>query len=157
MNSETMTDEQRKDLLRSLNLSPDAPGLALSPALDGGSPARPADLDEDALRRSTPAAEIVFDPTMLDGFPNLDGGHMAAASRYLFEMYKSPHKDKERHALLHRRIGEFIRSVRIARKTGDEPVTEKIKATKEQREIAALMATHGLTANDLAQIIKERE
>lgn len=154
------TEKERKDFLASLGLNPDAPALVsevapVAPARAHRGTATSA--DEDCVRRTTPAADIVFDPSLLSDFSSLDGANMSAASRHLFDLYKSPHKDKERHALLHRRIGEFIQQVRRSRQTGGlvpaEGTTEKVKATREQRDIAALLAAKGLTAADLAALL----
>jgi len=150
--ADTMTDQERQEFLKGLGLSGQAAGLAVQMAPTDL--ARPADAGTDV--RLIPAAEIVFDPAMLDRFENLDAQGMAAASRYLFDMYKSPGKNKERHALLHRRIGEFIQQVRRSRATDSEPVKEKIKATKETRDLAALLAEQGITAADLAAFIKTK-
>ena len=158
MSSTPMTEEQRQETLKSLGLNPDAPGLAAAPAKVAVAPIAPQatpDVDEH-IRRTTPAADLVFDPSLLDAFPVLDGSGMAAASRYLFDLYKSPHKDKERHGLLHRRISEFIQQVRRERATGGL-VKEKVKATKEQRELAALIAAQGLTAEDLSALLISKE
>lgn len=152
--TKTMTEDERKATLKSLGLNPDAPGLADLPAK-----ITTQVVPETPTNHTTPASEIVFDPTLLDQFEVLDGAGMASASRYLFDLYKSPHRDKERHALLHRRISEFIQQVRRNRQTGGlvpvEPVKDKIKATKEQRDIAALLAAKGLTAADLAALLHQ--
>jgi len=110
--------------------------------------------------RRIPASEIVFDPEMLDEFPDLSGAGMAAASRHLVELYKSPTKDRERNGLLHRRIGEFIQQVRRDRQAlrpSTGVVKEKVKQTKAQRDLAALIAEAGLTADDLSRMIQERK
>ena len=160
----TKTDAERADFLRSIGLNADAPGLAdeaaRGPRKTPAPVAAPSvDADEDARRRSTPAAEIVFEPHMLDAFPSLDKEEMAAASRMLFDMFKSPVRNRERHALLHRRISEFIQQTRRDRATGTAPtgvIREKVKATREQRDLAALMAEHNITAADLAALIASK-
>jgi len=161
-----LTETGRRDFLTKLGLNADAPGLA--PVIESSTKAKKpkADKAEEVATvvqtvnpRTIPASEIVFDPAMLDGFADLSGANMAAASRHLFEQYKSPGKDRERNGLLHRRIGEFIQQVRRDRQQGNEPtgtIKEKVKTTKAQRDIAALLAEAGLTADDLASLIKER-
>lgn len=157
------TEAGRRDLLQGLGLNPDAPGLVdvapTEPAKKKKAAKHVEQVVESLDPRKIPAGEIVFDPAMLDDFPDLNGAGMAAASRMLFDHYKSPHKDRERHALLHRRIGEFIQQTRRARQQMTEPtgtVKEKVKATKEQRDLAAMIAEAGLTADDLSRLLKER-
>ena len=161
-----LTDEQRRAKLAELGLNPDAPGLtdstlaAEQPAKKGKSKNKTIVQAVEGLDpRRIPASEIVFDPEMLADFPDLSGPSMAAASRFLFEHYKSPTKDRERNGLLHRRIGEFIQQVRRDRQQLNEPtghIKEKVKQTKAQRDLAALIAESGITADDLARLIKER-
>lgn len=160
------TESGRRELLKGLGLSPDAPGLAHiepeGPAKEPKAKKAKKKKEPEApsvdLRR-IPASEIVFDPTMLDDFPDLSGSGMAAASRHLFELYKSPTKDRERNGLLHRRIGEFIQQVRRDRQAlrpSTGTIKEKVKVTKAQRDLARLMADKGLTAEDLARLVQER-
>ena len=163
-----LTEDGRRDLLKGLGLNPDAPGLAhidpepvpSEPAKAKKKKAKKAQPVEPTINlRAIPASEIVFDPAMLDDFTDLSGSGMAAASRHLFELYKSPTKDRERNGLLHRRIGEFIQQVRRdrqAQRPSTGTVKEKIKVTKAQRDLARLMADQGLTAEDLARLVKER-
>jgi len=160
-----LTDEQRRETLTKLGLNPDAPGLT---ELTPDAPAKKAksknktvvQMVEGLDPRRIPASEIVFDPEMLADFADLSGPNMAAASRHLFEHYKSPGKDRERNGLLHRRIGEFIQQVRRDRqqlKPSTGVVKEKVKQTKAQRDLAAMIAAAGLTADDLARLIEERK
>lgn len=162
-----LTEDGRRDFLKGLGLNADAPGLA--PVVEPKAKAKKDKADkpkaevqtvvETVNPRLIPASEIVFDPTMLDEFTDLSGSGMAAASRHLFEHYKSPGKDRERNGLLHRRIGEFIQQTRRDRQQHNEPtgtIKAKVKASKAQRDIAALLAESGLTADDLAALIKER-
>lgn len=150
----TMTDEERKKKLISLGFDPDGDTLAQS-ALPGPKPKQggvqfaPEGVDPHAM----PVSEIVFVDAMLDGFPDLTGQGFRAASDHLFAQYKSPRRDTERHALLHRRITEFIGQVKRSRKTGGV-VRERIKATAEQRELAEVLAAAGLDAAQLAALVK---
>lgn len=154
----TMTDTERAEMLKGIGLNPDAPALAAMPA-KVHKPSIIEQVEAGESLHTIPAGEIVFDPRMLDQFENLDGANMASASRMLFDMYKSPTKNRERHALLHRRIGEFIQQVRRSRQTAGlvEPVVkEKIKASKEVRDLAALLEAQGITAADLAALITSK-
>jgi hypothetical protein len=160
-----LTENGRRDFLKGLGLSADAPGLA--PVVESKAKAKKDKATKEVQTvvetvnpRTIPASEIVFDPAMLDDFADLSGSGMAAASRHLFEHYKSPGKDRERNGLLHRRIGEFIQQTRRARQQLVEPtghVKQKVKQTKEQRDLAAMLAAAGLTADDLARLIEERK
>ena len=140
--TDTMTDAQRIEFLASLGLNQSTPAkLAPSaPSAPGG------DL------HTTPAAEIVFDPALLDGFPELSGDGLRAASAHVFNLCKSPTKDKDRHSLLHRRITEFIGQTKLSRATGGH-VKEKITTTREQRDLAALIAAKGITVADLVAML----
>jgi hypothetical protein len=143
----TKSDAERKELLASLGLGDRAkvePKTNISLAPEGVDP------------HTMPVSDIVWDPALLNDFTDLTGSGMAAASRHLFELYKSPGRNKDRNSLLHRKIGEFILQVRRSRETGGF-VTEKIKANKEERDLAALLAQHKITAADLASLIKAKE
>ena len=158
--STTKTETERKELLASLGLNPDAPGLSVTRAKTRAAGLATAAVGEPDPHR-IPAGEIEFAPALLDNFPDLDGAAMTTVSRYLFDMFKSPTKDHERHALLHRRISEFIQQVRRSRQTqglvSADPTKEKIKASKEHRDLAALLAAQGITAESLAKLIKAKE
>lgn len=104
--------------------------------------------------RTMPAADIVFDPRLLDGM-DLSGPAMSKASAKVFDLYKSPSRNKDRHSLLHSRIGKFIAQVRRERDTGGF-VKEAVKTTAEQRDLAAVLATAGITAADLAALIEAK-
>lgn len=153
------TDEARRQLLTELNLDPDAAGLA-----DESAPAKrkksnaPVLAPDGVNPHSMPVTAIVFDERLLDNFPVLEGSGLKAASDFVFSQYRAvtasgaDAKDKDRHSLLHGRITKFIGEVRRSRATGGY-VREKVKATKEQREMAALLAGKGITAADLAKLL----
>lgn len=94
-----------------------------------------------------PVTEIVFDPALLDDFPDLKAG-LKAASDHVFALYRSPGKDKERHSLLHSRIGSFISQVRRSRQSGVQHVKEQVRRTSDQRDLLALLAEHGIQSVD---------
>jgi hypothetical protein len=108
--------------------------------------------DEPDLH-TMPVEDIVFDPALLDRFPSLSGDGMNEASKYVFSLYKSLGKNKERNSLLHRRISTFITTTRRSRQTGGM-VTEAVKTTKAQRDNAALLASQGVTDSDLAEALR---
>ena len=62
-------------------------------------------------------------------------------------------KDKARNGALHRRITTFITTTRRNRQTGGM-VTEQVKTTKADRDIAALIASQGVGAEDLAEALR---
>lgn len=151
----TLTDEERKQRLASLGLPTDGDSLANNavparsrPKADGVRFA-PEGVDPHTMA----VTDIVFTDAMLDGFPDLTGQGFKAAGDFLFAQYKSPRRDPDRHSLLHRRITEFVGQVKRSRKTGGL-VRERIKATAEQRDIAAVLAAEGINAADLAALIK---
>lgn len=100
-----------------------------------------------------PVDEIVFDPALLDQFPSLSGDQMNEASRYVFSLYKSYGRNKERNSLLHRRISTFITNTRRSRQTGGM-VTETVKTTRDQRDIAAILASQGASPEDTAEAFR---
>jgi hypothetical protein len=157
MSDVPMTDAARQEFLAGLGLNPAAPALVEdAPAKQfhaaGTARLMPTGLDPHAM----PVADIVFDDRLLDGFPDLTGPGLKAASDHVFAQYRSPGKDRDRHSLLHRRITEFIGRVRRSRATGGY-VQEQIKASKEQRDIAALLAAKGMTVTDLVALLQSQE
>lgn len=146
---------QQQDFLASLGLDPDAPGLVeVAAEIDTDSPAKPTTFPADA--HTTPVMDIKWNPDWLDAFPSLDGPGMAAASRHLFEQFKSPQRDRDRHSLLHNQIGLFISRVRTQRRAGKSfPVTEAIKAGKDEREMAKILKAAGVTPEQLAEMLRK--
>lgn len=139
-----MTPEAQKAFLTGLTLTTDV--VVEAPA----TPPRVVLAPEGVDPHTMPVTDIVFDPRLLDEFPDLTGANMKRASEKVFALYRSPNRDKDRHALLHRRITEFIGQVRS--KTGGH-VKEMVKATSQERELAKLLAAKGLTVEDLAALI----
>lgn len=164
-----MYDTQRREFLASLGLNPDAPGLADAPPAMAAevTPATPTTPTVSATPASRgvvlapagvdphtmPVSDIVFDPRLLDGFPDLDGVGMAEASRHIFAAYRSPGRNRERNSHLHVRIGQFIAQVRRSRATGGH-VRVAVNAGRAQRDLAALLAAKGLTAADLVALLE---
>lgn len=95
---------------------------------------------------------IVFDPVLLDEFPSLEGGGMAAANRHIFALYQSYGRNTDRNSHLHRRISQFITHVRRSRETGGM-IKEKVKTSKKDRDLAALLASQDVTQSDLAEAL----
>jgi hypothetical protein len=156
--TETKTDAERVEFLASLGLSPEAPALVVAetrtaPAKPYTAPAAGVVLAPDGVDPHTmPVTDIVFDARLLDGFPTLTGDGIKAASDYVFSLYKSKGRNKDRHSLLHSRITKFIGQVRQNRDTGGY-VKDQVKATKEERDLAAIIAATGITAADLAAML----
>lgn len=125
--------------------TPDATFLT-SVGLNPEAAAKPHQATTEVDPHTMPASEIVFDPALLDEFPDLSA-QMKAASTKVFEVYRSYGRDKERNGLLHRRITEFIGQVDRARRgEGELPgfVKTKVKATKKQRDLTRYLAEHGI-------------
>lgn len=145
----TKTEQERKAFLTSMGLDPDAPaltrrGAALAPSRRGDVRWAPEGVDPHTMAVS----DIVFDPAMVEQFPDLSPQGRNAASRYLFDQYKSYGRNKDRNSLLHRRIGEFLAHAHRARETGgDGFVKDKIR-------LANTLAEHGVTAEDLEEYLK---
>lgn len=150
--------QDQEQFLRELGLDPHAPGLvAILP--DEPIVAAPAltraPFPADAHTMAVTA--IPWTDAWLDGFPNLEGPNMAAASRYLFDQFKSAHRDRDRHSLLHRDIGRFISRVRAARLAGTvSPVTDRVRAGRPARDMAAALQAAGVTEEELAAFLARR-
>lgn len=159
----THSEDERRALLTSLNLNPDAPALGKAVTTKKKSKAAvQADADDIVLApagvdpHSMPVDEIVFDPKLLDKYTDLSfSGEGSDASREIFKLYKSAHKNPERHGALQRKITSFITQERRNRATGGM-VKEKIASTAEQRDIAAVLASNGLTAADVAAMLTKQ-
>lgn len=162
MNDSTMTDAQREEFLKGLNLNPNAP--ALQPTM----PARvtehkPAPAGEPITLapqgmdpRVVPVDDIVFDPRLLDEFPSLTGDGLKAASDKVFALYKSYGRNKDRNGALHRKITTFITTTRRNRETGNRGlVHENVVADSATRDLAALLASQNITAADLAALLAQ--
>jgi hypothetical protein len=152
-----MSESERQDMLRSLGLNPNAPSLVADVKKD--KPAKTKKSKVAAAVQENPqtmlVADIVFDPALLDEFPDLSGSNFKTAADKVFAIYRSPGRDPERNPLLWRKVGEFVQQVKRSRKSGGF-VKEKVKATGEQREIANLLAAHNLTMEDLAKLLQEK-
>ena len=152
----TMTEEQRKEFLKGLGLGDKGDALTATPstpqptaiAAPTGVTLAPPGVDPRAM----PVDEIVFDPKLLDGFPILEGEGMNAASQHVFRLYKSYTKG-DRNKSLHRKISTFITNTRLQRLPGGH-IKEKVKVTAEERDLAQVIAAAGITAADLAKLLK---
>lgn len=165
--TQPMTDDERRTFLAGIGLNADAPALAADVPADAPAKApkvkkakkapkpqsgQASELPTEAERRAMPASEIMFDAALVEHF-DLDT-QLRAASQHLFDLYKSPSRDRERNGLLHRRITEFLGQQRRARKAGVKaPMKDHIKVTREQRDIARLLAEHNITLADLGSLL----
>ena len=140
--SKTKTEEERQRLLAKLDL-PDGATLGRpvtkQPAIVEWAP---EGIDPHAM----PVTDIVFTPEMVEHFPDLSPKARNAASRYLFDQYKSPWRNSDRHSLLHHKIGEFLARVHKERQPGGSFVKEKIR-------LANTLAEHDITEDDLQKYI----
>lgn len=141
----------RQEYLEGLGLPAD--GETLAKAKPAPRPAAPQ-ADEDVNEHLIPVSDIVFTADMVDGF-DLET-QLAAASRALFERFKSPRKDKERHSLLHRRISEFLSGLRMERRTGGF-VKERVQTTTTTRALAAMLETAGVTPEQLLELLRKEQ
>lgn len=156
--SKTLTDDERAEFLKGVGLSDKGDTLAVvpkrppthQPATSEGIVLAPPGIDPRAM----PVDEITFDPRLLDQFPSLEGEGMRAASAYVFSLYKSYSKG-DRNKVLHRKISTFITTTRAQRKSGGL-VKEKVKTTAEERDLAQVIAASGITASELAELLKGR-
>lgn len=149
----SLTDQEQAQVA-ALGLNPDAPAFGAVPK-----PAKQVALAPEGLDPHTmPVTDIVFDPALLDEFPSLSGDGLAAASRHVFALYKSPGRDKDRNSLLHREVGLFITRVRRSRETGVPHVREQVRKTSKQRDLLAVLAEHGITSiDDLERMLGEEQ
>lgn len=153
----TMSDGERKAFLADLGLPADgdphlAAGITKQAKAKAKKEAKKVPVSTDP--HTMPVGDIVFDADLLADF-TLDSSDMTQASRLLFDMYKSPVKG-DRNKLLHRRISEFLVQVKRERnpKPRDGFIKGKVKAGKEQRDLAQLMADADIDADDLAAMLE---
>lgn len=156
--SKTHTEDERRQMLAELGLNPDAPALIAKPekvkhkakADAGQVTLAPPGVDPHAM----PVEDIVLDERLLDGYHSLSFSEQGAdAARYIFSLYKSQGRNKERNGALQRKISSFITQTRRNRETGGM-VKEKIASTKEQRDNAALLASANVSSADLAEALR---
>lgn len=94
-----------------------------------------------------PAADIVFDPALLDGVDLSTPDARSNAVKAIFPLYKSPPRvNKDRNRLLHDRIGAFVRQAHRSATTGTQHVKQEVRRTGKQRDLLALLAEHGITS-----------
>lgn len=164
--TDTMNDTERKAFLADLGLDAEAPALAVDIAVDEPAKTKkakgdkPKDKPKKAKKEVTTidphtidVSDIVFDAKMLADF-TLDASDIKQASDVLFQHYKSPTKG-ERNKFLHRRITEFIAQVKRDRNPAprDGHIKGKVKAGKDKRDLAQMLADADLTADDLAVML----
>ena len=134
----------REDYLRALGVPADGDTLA------GGAPLA---LDEQEIdEHLIPVADIVFTPDMVEGF-DLET-QFTTASRVLFERFRSPRRDKQRHSLLHGRISAFLGGLRLERRTGGF-VKQRVRAGRVERDLAQVLATSGGTPAQLVALLSD--
>lgn len=159
------TEAERRQMLESIGLNPDAPALVAAPPTPKKAKhkAKADSNDEIVLAppgvdpHTMPVEDIVFDPRLLDGYASLAFDQQGSeASRYIFALYKSAGRNKDRNGALQRKITSFITQTRRSRETGGM-VREKVVASKEQRDIAAVLASAGMTAGELADMIRKQQ
>lgn len=145
--TKTVTEDERAQIA-ALGLNPDAPAFGEVVAKPDAKRKQPVLAPEGVDPHMMPVTEIVFDPALLDDFPSLSGDGLAAASRHVFALYKSPGRNKDRNSLLHREVGLFISRVRRSRETGTPHVKEQVRQGSKQRDLLALLAEHGIKSVD---------
>lgn len=146
-----MTEAQRREHMQKLGLDPDK--AAMAPAvMPASKPSGEIGLAPEGVDpRTMPVTDIEFDPRLLDGF-DLKKQRREAAD-HVFALYKSAGRNKDRNSLLWSRISKFITDQALANKTGGA-IKEKVKATADQREQAAMLAGGGVTSEDLGQMVQ---
>lgn len=143
--TQAMTEAQRVEFLASLGMT----DKAKTTTKVSDVPLAPEGVDP----RTMPVTDIVFDERLLDGF-DLDT-QLREVADHVFAFYKSPTKNKDRNSLLWREVGLFIQRVKRERATGGF-VKEKVKTTKTDRDLAAVIAKAGITPAELIALIEER-
>lgn len=145
--TKTQTDAERREALAAMTgLDLDGPALVSRPERPGAHTHiqwAPKGVDPQTM----PITDIVFTPEMVEQFADLSPRGRRPASDYLFAIYKSYGRNKDRNSLLHRRIGEFLASVHKDRtQPGGSFVKDKIK-------LANTLAEHGITEADLGDYL----
>jgi hypothetical protein len=150
----TKTDAERRKHLEKLGLKASGDTLGQPPKHKPDSDGTPVLAPPGIDPRAMPVDDITFDPRLLDRFPSLEGDGRRAACDYVFALYKSYAKG-DRNKVLWKKVNDFVTSTRLNRKTGGV-VKEKVKTSAEERDLAQLIAAAGITAEDLAKIIREK-
>lgn len=161
----TMSEEGRQKFLASLNIDPEGESLVTVAEVEPEVKAKKAKKAKVKKAKEAPASnnktgrpedmsDVVFDASLLNDY-TLDGSDMKAASDMLFAHYRYPRGDM-RNKLLHRQITEFIQRVKRERnpQPRDGHVKKKVKAGKDKRDLAQVLANYNLTADDLAVMIE---
>lgn len=144
------------EFLAGLGLNANAPGLVAIAAEVPQEPRKPKPDMFPENAHSMPITSIVWDEKWVAEF-DLET-QFADASRFLFAAFRSAGRDKDRHSLLHSSIGRFLVSVRRARKAGvPHTVTANVKASRPEREMAAVLAAAGVSEDELAEFLRKRK
>ena len=120
-----MTQPDRAEFLKGLGLNPDGDTLTALPQAPA-QPQAPTPVANDLVLappgidpHTMPVEDIVFDPRLLDAYTDLAFDRQGSvASRYIFDLYKSTGRNKERNGALQRKITSFITTTRRSRETG---------------------------------------
>lgn len=152
-----MSADEQAAFLAGLGLAPEGKTLADVPAAEVSTeaPAKKAKKKEvPTTTRPEDPSDIVYDAAWVSEFV-LDGSDMKAASDKLFAMFRYPRGDV-RNKLLHRLNTEFLQRVKKERnpQPRDGHIKDKVKASKDDRDLAAMIASAGITADDLAVMIE---
>lgn len=151
----TKTEAERVEFLASLGMKTDAAALSEPAKNTTTTTASNVQLAPRGVDPHTmPVTDITFDPRLLDERPLVTGDDSNAATQYVFSLYKSAGRNKDRNSLLWGHVKNFISDTKRSRVTGGF-VKDKVKASKETRELADLLAAHGLTTADLAALLNK--
>ena len=153
------TEAQRQELLIGIGLDPQAGAKLPARPAPTTTTQQPVALAPEGVDPHTmPVADIVFDPALLDGIPDLRGQGYKDAYDRVFPLYKSPPRtNKDRNRRLHEEVGRFIHRVRISRQ-GVPVVKEVIRKEKPQRDLLAVLAEMGITSvDDLTALLPKGE
>lgn len=112
-------------------------------------------LEVRAVASPSKVEDVEFDPTLIEQFDLTDGQQFTAASRAVFAVYMK----KDNHdwnSALHLAISRWLREQRTA-VTTDGFVTDHIRTTRAQRDMAKMLATAGVVSQAQLALILRKE
>lgn len=113
-------------------------------------------LETRAVSQPEKVEDVEFDPAVIEQFDLTDKAQFTAASRALFAVHMKP-KNPKWNSEIHTAITAWLRA-RKTKVTTDGFVTEHIKTTGAQRDMAQMLATAGVVSQaQLAQILRKEQ
>lgn len=153
----TKTAHEREQLLAALGLPTSGETLVPVAAVATTTPTRTPDAQPTVLvdPHHMPVDMIVLTPDMVDGFDLTDPDQRSQATQHVFRMFRSPKKG-ERNVALWAKVSPWVTGLARERRTHGV-VKEAVKVDQPTRDLAAMLAASGMTAEVLAGLIQRHQ